>query len=149
MTQLQTEIPDPLRDDLPGFLSSGRVTTPPVGVLLLVFIGKHRFKGATMQVEGHHIGGSERVLRQMGEKEFVDHALAGVTDAALFRGRWMGGYHDTATHALWPDSDIGTVVELAHQTTFRTAELLVGRQVQATLHLWPIQHAVIFATHHD
>ena len=59
----------------------------------------------------------------------------------------MGGYHDTATHALWPDSDIGTVVELPHQTTFRTGELLIGRQVQATLHLWPIQHGVIFATH--
>ena len=61
----------------------------------------------------------------------------------------MGGYHDTATHALWSDSDIGTVVELPHQPTFRTAELPVCRQVQATLHLWPIQHAVIFAAHDE
>src|SRR6266567_3106449 len=133
MPQFQTEVPDPWRDNLPRFLSSGRMRTPAVGILLLVFIGQERFKGATMQVEGHHIGGSERVLRQMAEKEFVDHALAGVTDAALFRGRWMGGHHDTAAHALWPHSDIGTVVELAHQTTFRATELLVGRQVQAAL----------------
>ena len=59
----------------------------------------------------------------------------------------MGGYHDTATHALWPDSDIGTVVELPHQTTFRTAELPFCRQVQATLYRLPIQHGVIFAAH--
>src|SRR5437588_6438224 len=114
MPQFQAQVPDPLRDNLPRFLSSGRMRAPPVGILLLIFIGKHRFKGPTMQVKGHHIGGSERVLRQMGKKEFVDHALAAVTDAALFRGRWMGGYHDTAMHPLWPDSDIGTVVELAH-----------------------------------
>ena len=65
-----------------------------------------------MQVEGHHIGGSERVLRQMGEKEFVDHALAGVTDAALFLTSWVGGHHDAAAHALRPHRDIGAVVEL-------------------------------------
>jgi hypothetical protein len=28
---------------------------------------------------------------------------------------------------VFPYSDIGTVVELAHQATFRMAELLVGR----------------------
>ncbi len=37
-----------------------------------------------MQVERYNIRGGERVLREMGEKEFVDHTLAGVTDAALF-----------------------------------------------------------------
>ena len=51
--------------------------TPSVGVLLLVFIGKYWFKGPTMQVECHHIGGGERVLRETGEKEFVDHAPFG------------------------------------------------------------------------
>src|SRR2546429_9806845 len=96
-----------------------------------------------MQVECHHIGGGERVLRQMSEKEFVDDAIASVTDAALFRGRWMGGHHDTATHPLWPHSDIGAVVELPHQATFRTAELPFCRQVHAALDLGPIRHAVI------
>ncbi len=84
MTQLQAEIPDPLTDDLPRFLPGGRMTTPAIRVLLLIFIGKHRFKGATMQVERHNIRGGERVLREVGEKEFVDHPLAGATDAALF-----------------------------------------------------------------
>src|SRR5439155_16468959 len=39
--------------------------------------------------------------------------------------------------------------ELPDQATYRTAELPFCRQVQATLDLWPIQHAVIFAAHHE
>src|SRR5205814_2098276 len=121
--------------------------TPSVGVLLLVFIGKYWFKGPTMQVECHHIGGGERVLRELSEKEFVDDTIVSVTDAALFLGSPVGGHHNAAAHALWPHSYIGAVVELAHQVTFRAAELLVGRQVQTALDLWPIQHRVIFAAH--
>src|SRR5579863_9468316 len=37
MPQFQTQIPDPLTDHLPGFLPCGRVTTPAVSGLLLVF----------------------------------------------------------------------------------------------------------------
>ena len=48
MTQLQAEIPDPLTDDLPRFLPGGRMTPPAIRALLLIFIGKHRFKGTTM-----------------------------------------------------------------------------------------------------
>jgi hypothetical protein len=123
--------------------------TPSVGVLLLVFVSKLWLKGATMQVECQHIGGGERVLREMGEKEFVDHALAGVTDAALCLASRVGGHHDAAAHAIWPHRDIGAVVELPHQVTFRAAELLIGRQMQTALDLWPIQYIVIFATHHE
>gem|GEM_PF-2326942 len=99
--------------------------------------------------ECHHIGGGERALREMGEKEFVDNVLAGATDAALFRGLRVGGHHDAAAHALWPHRDIGAVVELAHHATLRTAELLVGRQVQTTLDALPIQHGVIFDARND
>src|SRR2546421_5535228 len=38
MPQFQAHVPNPLRDDLPGFLPSGRVTTPAVGIWLVVFI---------------------------------------------------------------------------------------------------------------
>ncbi len=62
---------------------AGRMRTPPVGILLLVFIGQQRGTRAAMQGEGHHIGGGEGVLRQMGEKEFVDQARAGEAHAAL------------------------------------------------------------------
>jgi len=149
MAQLQAHVPDPLTDDLPGFLSSGCMTAPAIRVLFVIFIGKGRFKSATMQVECHDIGGGEPILREMGEKEFVDHAFAGATDAALFRGLRVGGHHDAAAHALWPHRDIGAVVELAHHATLRTAELLVGRQVQTTLDALPIQHGVIFDARND
>ncbi len=62
---------------------AGRMRAPPVGILLLVFIGQQRGTRAAMQGEGHHIGGGEGVLRQMGEKEFVDQARAGEAHAAL------------------------------------------------------------------
>jgi hypothetical protein len=48
------------------------VTTPAVGVLLLVFIREGIFKGPSMQVESDHIGWSERALGQIREKQFVD-----------------------------------------------------------------------------
>ena len=50
MTQFQTEIPDPLRHDLPALLAAGRVRTPPVGGLFLVFISERRLKGAAMEI---------------------------------------------------------------------------------------------------
>ena len=85
----------------------------------------------------------------MGEKELVDNGRAGVTDAALCLGSRVGGHHDAAAHILWPRRYIGAVAELPHQVTFRTAELLVGRQVQTALDALPIQHGVIFAAHYE
>lgn len=54
---LQAEVPRPLSNDLPGFLSPGRVATPAIGFLFEVFVFQSRFKGTTVQVEGHHITG--------------------------------------------------------------------------------------------
>jgi hypothetical protein len=102
------------------------MTTPAVRVLFVIFIGKQRFKSATMQVEGHDIRGGEPILREMGEKEFVDHTLACATDAAFFLGSRMGRHHDAAAAALWPHRDIGAVVESAHQGAFRATEVGIG-----------------------
>jgi hypothetical protein len=67
----------PLRDELPGLLTTRRVRTPTVGVLFLVFIGKGRFKGSTMQIEGDDIGSGASALGQIGEEEFVDEGRRG------------------------------------------------------------------------
>src|SRR5205085_9422555 len=56
---------------------------------------------------------------------------------------------DATAQAIWPHRDMGTVVELPQQVTFRAAELLIGRQMQTALDLWPIQDGVIFAAHHE
>ncbi len=71
-----------------------------------------------MQVKCHDIGGGEPILREMGEKEFVDHALAGATDAALFLSRQVGSHHDAAAAARLAHRDIGTVVESALPSCF-------------------------------
>ncbi len=125
------------------------MTAPAIGVLFVIFIGKQRGTRATMQVEGHHIGGGEPLLRQMGEKEFVDHALAGAPDAALFLGRQVGSHDDTAAAALGPHRDIGAVVESAHEGAFRATEVGMGGQVEPRLHGRMIQHRVVFASHHE
>ncbi len=60
MAQLQAEIPEPLRDDLPALLAARGVRAPTVRLLLLVFIGKGRFKRPSMQIQLDHIAGRER-----------------------------------------------------------------------------------------
>src|SRR5690242_3413331 len=68
--KLQAEVPDPLRDHLPAFLSPGGVTAPSVKIEFAVFIGKQRLESAPMQVQLDDIRGSERRLRHIGEEEF-------------------------------------------------------------------------------
>src|SRR5512135_3199409 len=64
MPQLQAEVPYPLRDHLPALLSPGRVTAPPIGVDLLIFIRERRLKGSTMQIQLNDVGSGECLLRQ-------------------------------------------------------------------------------------
>jgi hypothetical protein len=63
MAQLQAEVPHPLRDDLPALLTPGGMTTPAIRVLLQVFGGLGVFKSAAMQIQSHHIGSCESLLR--------------------------------------------------------------------------------------
>ena len=58
MAQFQAQVPDPVTQDLPGFLPTGGVRAPAVGVLFAIFIGEHRLEGATMQVQGHTSAGA-------------------------------------------------------------------------------------------
>src|SRR6266699_349259 len=149
MAQLQAQIPDPLADHLPQFLSSSRVTTPAGSRLFLIFIGKGRFKGATMQIQLDDIGGDERLLRQLGEEEFVDDARTRDANPALLFAGWMGRHHHAAMHARGSHRHIRAVVEAAHKLAFRTTLELIWGQVQTRLDEWMIQHGVLFAAHHE
>ncbi len=59
MSQLQAQVPHPLRDDPPCLLSPGRVRTPPIRILLVILISQLRLEGATVQVQFDHIAGGE------------------------------------------------------------------------------------------
>lgn len=51
MAQFQTQVPHPLRKDLPELLAQRRVRTPAIWILLQVFIGERIFEGPAMQVK--------------------------------------------------------------------------------------------------
>ncbi|HAT45440.1 MAG TPA: hypothetical protein DCS90_10095, partial [Ktedonobacter sp.] len=55
-TEFLAQVPHPLREDLPDLLTVRRVGTPPIRVLLTIFISKDRLETATMQIEHDHIG---------------------------------------------------------------------------------------------
>lgn len=74
MSQLQAEVPDPLRDDLPALLARCGVACPAVWVEFLIFVGQRVFKRTAMQIQRHNISGSERMLRQVRQEEFIHHA---------------------------------------------------------------------------
>src|SRR5581483_7720494 len=77
----------PLGDDLPGFLSPGRVAPPAVGILLLVFVLQSRFKGTTVEVEGNDVSGGEGILGQIAPEKFRDDARTPESDLPfLFLG---------------------------------------------------------------
>ena len=83
MPQLQTQVPHPLAYDTPGLLIPGRVRTPPIRFLLLVLIGRLGPESSPVQVQLDDIGGGERLLRQIGEEEFVDDARTRDANRAL------------------------------------------------------------------
>ena len=133
MPQLQAEVPDPLGDQLPAFLSPGRMATPPVGIDLLVFIGEQRLKGTTMQVQLDHIAGGEGALRKVGKEEFVDDACARDSDGTfLFRG-WMGSHDHSAQHASRSHRYLWTVVETSDHLAFWALLELIRGEVQTRL----------------
>jgi hypothetical protein len=117
MPQLQPQIPDPLCSALPGFLSTRGVTTPAIGIDLLVFVGEYRFKGTAMQVQFDDITGSERLWREIGEEELVHDACARDANRTLLFGSLMGGHHYSADHALRSDWHLWAVVETANHLT--------------------------------
>ena len=85
LSELQAQIPEPLREDLPELLPTRRMRNPAVRVLLSIFIGEDRLKGSSMQVQIKHVGGTEGVWWD-GRKELLrDRAVVQRPD-----GRWGG-----------------------------------------------------------
>ena len=103
MSQLQAEVPHPLRYQLPALLPPGCVRAPAIWVDLLIFIRKERLEGPTMQIQLNDVRSGERWLRQSGEEEFVDHSRTRDANGALLFASWMSGHHHPARHTLRKD----------------------------------------------
>jgi hypothetical protein len=76
LSKFETQIPHPLAENLPEFLSASTLRTPAVRVLLPIFIGEDRFKRSPVQIEVQHIFGGESRGRKSRDKQFVDHSFA-------------------------------------------------------------------------
>ena len=122
MTQLQAQIPDPLRNALPALLPTAGLTAPAIRVLFSILIGKSRLKGATMEVQFHHVRSRETLLGQAAEEEFVDDAFPRNANPALLFGSLVSCDDDAAMNAFRPYRHIWAVVETTHDQAFRTMQ---------------------------
>jgi hypothetical protein len=122
--------------------------TPTIGLLFLVFIGERSLKRATMEVERHHIGSSEGVLGESGQEQLVDDAFTGASDATLLLPSQMGGDDDPTGLAVSSDGHRWTVIERTSVPALRMADLLIGGQMQAGLHLVEVEQVIVLAPGH-
>src|SRR5512135_384926 len=148
MPQLQTQVPYPLAHETPCLLTARGVTTPPIGVDLLIFVRKRRFKGAAMQTQFDNIGSGECLLRQIREEQFVDNPCPRDAHRTLLIAGRMGRHDHAAQHTLGSHRHLWTVVEAAHALAFRTLLELIRRQVQTRLNERVSKHCVLFAAGH-
>jgi hypothetical protein len=113
--------------------------------LFFVFICQNRLEGTTMEIQFDDIGGGKRLLRQIGEEEFVDEARTRNANRTLLLANGMGRYHHAARHTERSHRYLRTIVEAAHDLTFRTLLELIRGQVQTRLDERMIEHRVLFA----
>src|SRR5260370_36459507 len=99
-----------------------------------------------MQVHLNHIGGSEGVLWQVREEQFVDHPCACNSNGTLLFACGMRGHDQTTAHAIRSHWDLWAVVETARYLTFGTLLELIRWQVQACLNERMIKQVIVFAT---
>jgi hypothetical protein len=146
--QFESQVPDPLGDQLLALLSPGRMAATAIGSDLLIFIGECRLKSATMQVQLDHIAGREGVLWQVREEQFLDNARACDPNGTLLLPCGMRGHDHAAGHPLRSHWHLGAIVEAALHLTFGPLLKLVGRQVQPRLNQRMIEQVIVFATGH-
>lgn len=118
LSQFQTQVPHPLGENLGKLLATRRMGIPPIGLLLLVFVGQHGFKRATMQVEIQHIRGRQRWGEEGADEKFLDHAVSLNADCGRRASSRMGSDHQAHLGSGRGQGNGWTIVERSGQATF-------------------------------
>ena len=149
LSAFQAEIPDPLAEDLPELLPTGRMRTPAVGILLDVFIGENGFKGPAMQIQVQHIFGGKSGSGQPGDEQFVDHAIALLPNGWGSGCGGMSGDNQPHTRSTSGQGHVWTIVKGAGGSTFWVGTHLHGGACQNRLHHCQIQQSIVTAAPDD
>src|SRR5215470_10499575 len=122
---------------------------PPVCVLLLVFIGQHRFKRSSMQIERKDIGRSPGMRRNRRKELFIDGSVAHHANGRGNVACWMGRQNHAHQRASGGERDIPAIEERPAGARFGVDSLLIWRKAQPVLHGRQVQQIVCLATYND
>jgi hypothetical protein len=138
MAQLDAQIPQPLREDLPKLLSSRAMRTPAVRVLLTVLIGQNGLKTPAAKRESQDICRQKAILGPGGKEEFVDDPLDGLANRTLGAPGWVGRHNDPAARPRHREHHLRQIEELAKGPGFGVHRLLIGGPAQQGFGVYPI-----------
>jgi hypothetical protein len=136
-----------LGEDLPEFLSAGRVRTPAIAVLFLILIGEHRLKGSPVQVKAHHISRGKRADGQSGKEQFVDHLVSGFTHRGGVGRGGMGSHDHPADVSRRGHGKAREIEERTLRSRFGMRRDRIGGCLEASLQLWEIKQMIVLASH--
>jgi hypothetical protein len=125
LPQLQADIPDPLREDLPELLATRRVGDPAVAILFLIFLGEHSFKGTSMQVEMKHIRGRKGLWWHGAQEDLANQSVFGDANSGRSGSDRVGGNDHTHTRSGWGKWNIHEIEKSTRGSTLWMCRNLV------------------------
>ena|SRR5579884_151450 len=99
-----------------------------------------------MQIQFDHIASGEALLRQRGEKQFMDDTPTRDTNRALLEALWMSRHPHAVAYPLWPHRHLWTVIETAGDPALRALLDVIGGKMQTRLDERVIKDRVLSAS---
>src|SRR4051794_38373331 len=96
----------------------GSMGTPPIRILLVIFISQNFLKRSSMQVEIQHIRGQKSRRGKRTDKQLVDHPVTLDTHRGGRGGGAMGGHHKTHSGTGWRQGDLRAIVKSTRHPAF-------------------------------
>jgi hypothetical protein len=115
MPEFETEVPEPLGNNLPALLTHCRMACPPVGVLRRTSSSARAFSNAprcrysaTTSLAVNALWGS------FAREQFVDNTRTGDPDPTLGSPGRVRRHYEPTPHSLWSQRQIRAIVEVTH-----------------------------------